>query len=407
MYRIGLLFFLLFSLLHAEVAIDKKIKTTSSKLNSYSANYQKLNKKMAQTANAILLQKKKLMQQNRYLQNLKEDLKNKESIYSTSTKTLLSLQKKQKLLKQKQEKLGQDLVFVIAKSVSLSVMLSDEYPVNKESLIEFEVLKSMLQKSKQKAKKLNGQFFKNSQVIASLNEQTTSLQKAISAIDKKRKKVLKLQAENKKALKKLTLAKASYKKELQNLLQRQNALKKTLAKLNLIKIDAIRRAQEKKEREAAFRRQKIAMKGNIPAVKQHGSSYQNVPTVAYTGVKTIAPLRRYSITKRYGPYVDPIYGIKIFNESISLKPKESNAKVKTVFNGRVIYADKTAVLNNIVIVEHKNGLHTIYANLSQIAPGIKKGKRIRKGAVIGRVKNELVFEVTQKNAHINPIRLFR
>ncbi|MBL6974060.1 MAG: M23 family metallopeptidase, partial [Sulfurimonas sp.] len=84
-----------------------------------------------------------------------------------------------------------------------------------------------------------------------------------------------------------------------------------------------------------------------------------------------------------------------------------NAKVKTVFNGKVIYADKTAVLDNIVIVEHKDGLHTIYANLSQISPNIKKGKKIKKGYSIGRVNEELIFEVTQKSYHINPIRLFK
>jgi len=142
-------------------------------------------------------------------------------------------------------------------------------------------------------------------------------------------------------------------------------------------------------------------------VKKHGSSYQAIKTIRYRGRKTIAPLNSYTITKKYGTYTDPIYGIKIFNESISLKPKQPNAKVKTVFNGKVIYAANTAVLDNIVIVEHRNGLHTIYANLSQIAPNIKKGKKIAKGATIGRVKDELIFEVTQKTKHINPIRLFQ
>jgi len=55
----------------------------------------------------------------------------------------------------------------------------------------------------------------------------------------------------------------------------------------------------------------------------------------------------------------------------------------------------------------KGGIHTIYANLSKIAPNIKKGFKIKKGYVIGRVKDELVFEVTQKSYHINPIRLFK
>ena len=52
-------------------------------------------------------------------------------------------------------------------------------------------------------------------------------------------------------------------------------------------------------------------------------------------------------------------------------------------------------------------MHTIYANLSQIAPNIRKGKKIKKGYTVGRVDSELIFEVTQKSYHINPIRLFK
>ncbi len=407
MHRFVILFFLLLSSLHAQGEIDKKIKKTSTKLHSYSKNYSNLNRKMAKTATAILHQKRKLILQDKYLQQLKADLTNKESIYDTNKHTLGTLQQTQKTLKQKQNKLEEDLVFVIAKSVSLSVVLSEEYPANEKSLIELAVLKSMLKDSKDKANRLSNLFFQNSQVIESLNKQTNSLQHAITSMDNKRKELLKIQIQNKQALKKLKLAKASYKKELKKLLRRQNALKRTLSKLNLIKVDAIKKAKEEKAQKEAFKRKKIVLQENLPKVKKHGSSYQNVKTIHYRGPKTIAPISAYSITKKYGTYTDPIYGIKIFNESISLKPKRANAKVKTVFNGKVIYADKTAVLKNIVIVEHKNGLHTIYANLSQIAPDIQKGRKVRKGAVIGRVKNELVFEVTQKSAHINPIRLFR
>jgi murein DD-endopeptidase MepM/ murein hydrolase activator NlpD len=109
--------------------------------------------------------------------------------------------------------------------------------------------------------------------------------------------------------------------------------------------------------------------------------------------------------KKFGPYTDPIYNIKIFNESVSLKPKIANAKVKNVLNGKVILAQNTALLDNVVIVEHSDGMHTIYAHLDQIAPTVEKGKKIRKGSVIGRVKDELMFEVTQKNYHIDPMDL--
>ncbi|MBA1432610.1 MAG: peptidoglycan DD-metalloendopeptidase family protein [Epsilonproteobacteria bacterium] len=407
MHRLLLLFLFFCIAVYAQNDIDKKIKKTSSKLHSYSRNYSNLNKKMDKTAKAILRQKRELMQQDAYLKKLKAELESKESNYKRNTKELELLKATQLKLKKRQNKLEEELVFVIAKSVSLSVVLDQEYPANEEALIELEVLKSMLAKSKAKAQELSQLFFQNAKVIDTLHQKTSSLEKSIASIDAKRKELLEKQAANKKALKKLQRVKASYKKELKKLLKRQNTLKKTLSKLNLIKIDAIKKAKEEKARKKAFKRQKIILNENLPKVKKHGSSYQSVRTIRYRGPKTIAPLYSYTITKKYGTYRDPIYGIKIFNESISLKPKQPNAKVRTVFNGKVIYADNTAVLDNIVIVEHKNGLHTIYANLSQIAPGIRKGKRVKRGAVIGRVKDELVFEVTQKSAHINPIRLFR
>ena len=195
---------------------------------------------------------------------------------------------------------------------------------------------------------------------------------------------------------------------MKSLIHKQDVLKSTLEKLNIIRIDEAKKKKEAQERKLAFSdKEAIIEDKNLPKVKRHASSYQAIKTKKYRGPKTIAPLDSYTVSKNYGTYTDPIYGIKIFNESISLKSKVLNAKVKTVFNGKVIYANKTAVLDNIVIVEHKGGLHTIYANLSQISPNIKKGKKIKKGYSIGRVQEELIFEVTQKSYHINPIRLFQ
>ena len=398
---------LLTTLLCAATSIDKKISKTSSKLSSYNKNYSKINKKMSETAKAILLQKKKLQTQDKYLEELKKDLAVKELSYKDNTSQLKLLKVSQDKLKKRQEKIEEELIFEIAQSVSLSVVLSEDYSSSEESLIEFEVLKGMLNESKKKADMLSAKFIANSKDIDSLNQHASTLEVAIATIDQKRKKILKTQEENKKALAKLEKAKESYKKEVKVLLTKQDALKQTLSKLNLIKIDAIKKAKEERERKAAFEKQKIVLDEKLPTVKKKGSSYQAVKTLKYRGEKTIAPLDSYTITKSYGTYTDPIYGIKIFNESISLKPKVKNAKVKTVFNGKVIYADKTAVLNNIVIVEHSKGLHTIYANLSQISPNIKKGKKIKKGYSIGRVEDELIFEVTQKSYHINPIRLFK
>ncbi len=407
MHKIFLAFVLLSSVLFARAEIDTKIKKTHTKLSSYSKNYANISKKMSNTARAILKQKAKLQKQMKYLEKLKNDLASKELTYGENTKQLQELKKAQSKLQEQKNKLEEELVFVIAQSVSLSVILEEEYPENEESLIQIEVLKSKLKVSKEKAKELGNKFFEYEKTIGLLNSHASSLEKSISFIDKKRKKLLATTKANKLALKKLERAKASYKKELKKLLQRQRALKSTLEKLNLVKKDERRKAKLERERKRAFAEKNVNLNENLPKVKKHGSSYQSMKTIRYRGRKTIAPLDRYTITKKYGTYTDPIYNIKIFNESISLKAKKPNAKVKNVLNGKVIYADNTAVLDNIVIIEHKNGLHTIYANLSQIAPNIKRGKKVKRGAVIGRIQNELVFEVTQKSYHINPIRLFK
>ena len=405
--RVFLFLFLCLTLLDAKEDINNQIKNTNSEISSFSKTYSSINKKMAQNAKAILQQKRAILKQKKYLQELQVELKEKEKVYKENTKQLSLLKKKQKKLAKIQSKIEEELIFEIAQSISFSIILEGEYTANSDSLMEFEILQSMLKTSKEKANKLNYEFYKNSKDIDILNIHASSLEVVISNIDTKRKNLISTQKKKKKALKKLKLAKGSYKKELKKILKKQDTLKKTLAQLNIIKIDEINKINEEKRRKEAFASKKTTSIKRLPKVKRHGSSYQAVKTKRYTGPKTIAPINAYTITKKYGTYTDPIYGIKIFNESISLKPKKANAKVKTVFNGKVIYADKTAVLDNIVIIEHKNGVHTIYANLSKISPNIRKGKKIKKGYTIGRISDELIFEVTQKSYHINPIKLFQ
>lgn len=405
--RFLLPFLLLSSLYAAKSSVDDKIQKTSSEIGTYAKTQEQINKKMDETAKAILEHEKEIAQQQLTLKKLQEELVEKEGDYGANVQEINSLKTVQEDLKKNSNALEEELVFTIAQSVSLSIILEEEYSASEESLIEYEVLESMLKNAKIKIKELNKEFHEHSRNIDVLNKHVTVLQSAITTIDSKRKEIKKTQEANIESLQKLKIAKESYKKELKEILNKQDSLKKTLAKLNIIKIDEITKAQEEAERAEAFNAKESISNDNLPKVKTQGSSYQAVKTKLYVGEKTIAPFEPYKITKQYGNYTDPIYGIKVFNESISLKPAQPNEKVKTVFNGKVIYADKTPVLNNIVIVEHENGLHTIYANLSQIAPDIDKGKKVKKGSVIGRVADELIFEVTQKSFHINPVALFQ
>ena len=142
-------------------------------------------------------------------------------------------------------------------------------------------------------------------------------------------------------------------------------------------------------------------------VKKRGSSYQKNKIYAYRGNKTISPIRGAKVIKKFGTYVDPIYKIKIFNESVTLRAPSRNAKVQNVLNGKVVFAGSSSMLGKVVVVSHSGKMHTVYAGLSKIAPNLRKGSKIKKGYVIGKVSRKLIFEATKNSKHINPLRLIK
>jgi murein DD-endopeptidase MepM/ murein hydrolase activator NlpD len=394
-------------LLYGEGDIDQQISNTSQQLQGFDKAYSSLHSKMAQTAKAILVEKKEMLEQQKRLKELLFELSINEESYDNNKAELNELKSSQSTLNDEQSAIEQKLVFAVARNVSLTMLLDERHAVNADAMITEEVLKRLTAQVKEEINHLNSTFEENNRRIAALELRMVTLEGVIASIETKRKEVVSTQEANKKALAQLERDKIEYGRSIEELLDRQDALKKTLAQLNIIKVDKEREAREaaeERKRQASRQRTAVAAK-DLPKVKQRGSSYEDVQTKNYRGAKTIAPIDDYLLVKKFGPYTDPIYNIKIFNESVSLKPKTTNAKVKNVLNGKVILAQNTALLDNVVIVEHSDGIHTIYAHLDQIAPTVEKGKKIRKGSVIGRVKNELMFEVTQKNYHINPMEL--
>ncbi|PHR58176.1 MAG: peptidase M23 [Arcobacter sp.] len=409
-------FFLLFALiftpvLYAKSTIDKKINNTSKKLKRFDKTYSKVHKSLAGNAKAIIREERTILKQQKKLQELQLELSLKEERYQENSEELEHLKSSQIKLQMNQEKLKQDLVFMLAKNVSLSLILDDEKAKNDEALITEEVFEALKQITKANISVLQGNYSTNIHKIENMQGKISKLKKSISIIDAKRKEVLTITKNKKGKLKKLRVQKNNYRASVKKLLKQQYSLKNELSKLNIIKEDEkakrIARAKEKKRLAKLNEQRNTRAKPikNLPKVKSRTDAYSSVKTKRYRGKKTISPLDNFTIVKRFGPYEDPIYHIKIFNESISLKPKAPNAKVKNVLNGKVILSKKTSLLNNIVIIEHANGMHTIYAHLDKVAPTIKKGKRLKKGSIIGRVNDELMFEVTQKNYHINPLQL--
>lgn len=253
-----------------------------------------------------------------------------------------------------------------------------------------------------------------------------------------------------KLLKKLSVNEEKYHTKLEKIVDKQHSLRATLAKLNILHTQevaesqkqiaarkkAIRLEKERKRRirenralakaKASLRKAKTkeakkrASKAVAQAKKEQkeaykdtrrirnvNTSYKKSKTYNYRGKKTISPIAGARVIKKFGTYVDPVYKIKIFNESITLKAPSSNAKVKNILNGKIVFAGKSSMLGKVVVVAHSGKIHTVYAGLSKIAPNIRVGRKIKKGYVIGKVTSKLMFQATKNSKHINPLKLIR
>ncbi len=404
MTRFLLIVLTLAALLHAKSSVDARIASTGEALRNFDRNYAKINKKMSQTAKEILRRQQNVLDQRRKIETLENELAGKATQLENARHELQKLTGTQEKLESSQKALVSELSELMARALSLKLMHDDANTLSVDSILGEAVFESLYARTREAIRELGSRYEENGRRLKNLTGKTAALRTEIARIEQQKKKLLAAKKENEKALKSLRAKKKSYKKEIRKLLAQKEELQKTLRRLHII-----RRTEEQRARAEAERRRNEALLASKPAtrVKSVGSSYKRAKTRRYRGRKTIAPLERYTVTKRYGTYTDPIYKIKIFNESVTLKPRSPDAKVRAIFNGRVILAQNMPLLENVVIIEHANGLHTIYAHLDRIAPTVKKGKRLKKGSIIGRVSDELMFEVTQKNYHIDPLQVIR
>jgi len=402
--RIITAFLFILSLLHANVTnINKNIIKTSHQIKKTKKKYRSIYSKMRQNATDIYTQTKLILKQQQQLKKLSSALISKDTVYKQSKAQLTKLQLSQKALQLHHEQIEEKLVFFIARIMSLYTSINTKNQPTANSMISRAVIKQIIIITGREIKKLNRDFLKNTIRMKMIQTKVATLQNDIKQIDLEKHQLIKIKHQNELSLHHLKLDKTRYKLALERILKQQHLLQSTLSHLKIIKINKIRQKRQQARQKAAL---KVSINTKLLNVKKVDSSYMRVKTIRYTGAKTIAPLSHFTVIKHYGPYIDPIYKIKIFNESVSLKSRHKNAKVRTILNGKIIFSKKTALLKRVIIMQNAGGIHTIYANLTNLAPGIKVGSRLRRGSVLGRINRQLVFEVTKRNYHINPLELF-
>ncbi|EFU6100154.1 murein hydrolase activator EnvC [Campylobacter lari] len=391
MKKCFLLFLFSFSVLFAnEIAQKQKDIKENERI------VKQLSKKLEDLASEILDNEKNLKKIALEISTLTSKTSKLESSVKTQIKALEQLNAQNKDLLQNKNKIEGKIIDLIAKDFAYDLAIPKNYIESEDSIIALELVGVLDKIFKEEFYQISKDYENISKKIEEKQTQITTINNNLKAYKDQIDELKNLRKKQEQEIAKQKTDKEIYTRKLSNLQAQQQELRKTLNKLKIIK--------EKEEEKLAQKKEDKKPSSNV---KQVGSSYQTSSVKRYSGPKTIAPLESYTVKQKFGNYVDPIYNIKIYNENVVLKSDSANAAVRNVLDGKVVFAKATPTLKKVVIVENKDGIHTIYAHLDKIAPGVKVGRNIKKGYIIGRVESDLTFEVTQKNFHINPLEMIK
>jgi len=420
-------------------SIEKKIVSNKKSLSKSKSKKELANLRIRLLANQITKQSNELDKLEKSIKRVNSDINEHKEILAHSRQILNNLSKtSEQLLKEKQVN-EEEIVTTIIDEFSSSIALSLASEKSLDEMVDSEIYKVLSINSKEEIIRINSNYS-----LINLNKKNNEqaiekTKKYIKAREKKKRILNSLKSKQTKTIKSLEGKHATYQKELKRAINKQQNLAKLLGRLNILKKEELskekrarakekkrllalkRKAEERARKKAKSKKRKTVTKTakkKVTATQKYtknvdidvrvlGSSTKGVKISKYRGKKTIAPLKSYKIIKKFGKYYDPVYKIKLFNESVVLKTNKTKAKVFSVLNGKVVYAKKNSgMLENVVIIQHKGGLHTIYSHLDRISPTLKVGKWIKKGYVVGRVNNTLTFQATKNSTHINPKDLF-
>jgi len=355
--------------LFAGVKVSSELKNTNVKIAKMNQKLDRLAKEiMNKEANIESLKKQEL--------KIKKQIKELEEALKNSNQTLTTLSDLARSLNKRKGKLQQEIIKFISQNYYLNTKQADSL----NDLIYSEINKRVLDVYAKKIQKYVDEYEHIDNNLRKTNQQISLIQLKKEILLHKKKQLAKLRKKQLKQLQALKQQKKEYKSKLVSMMRKQRNLRNKLQELKIVK-----------------KREEIN-------VKKVGSAYMKPKVAYYHGRKTIPPVYG-RVVKKFGSYIDPIYKIKIYNDSITIKTKP-NSVVRSIMKGQVVYIGNNGD-KKVVFIKHPGNLFSIYANLSKVSPLLKKGSYVKQGQIIARVKDSLEFEVTYKDRPINPLRVVK
>ena len=387
-----LVFIVLYSITFAYA--NTNIKESQKQLANITKERNNIAEKLKILGNEINKKDKRIKQLDSEISGLEKNINENKLLFTEQEKKFQESKALESILTDKKNIMQKELVNTILKDMVIYMVLNSKEAINEDSIMSEEILKEIGKKTREKIDKITNEHVK---ISTALKEAQKRIDESKKIIETKEAKITKLQSirkENSNLKNKMKAELNAYNKELVKLDNERMNIQKVLVELNILK-------------EQSSTAKLPETSGTILPpieVRQIGSTYRPVNTAKYKGVKTIAPLKQYKIEMKYGQHIDPVYKMKVFNEFITFSV-EKNSPVLNVLDGKVVFAKDTSFAKKMIVIEHKNGLHSIYSYLDSIANNISVGSVIKKGVTIASIDDKLNFEVTQKDKHINPLDL--
>lgn len=414
--------------------IEKDISANRQKLEEKAKEEQQISSRLSSLGNTINARKKQIINLKEQIAFLQKSISQNQSQNQSQERKLESLRKTLQSLEGEKSATQAYIANIIIKDLAFLLILDKQSIVSPDDVILEDVFDILTKQSQSKILALSEKQNKITSQIGFITNNINEITTLIGTQQNKKEQLQKMITQQNLLNEKLQAELNAYNQKLIQISKEREGLDSILQNLNIIKADrqkelekqrqaliAAQKAQAEKEaREAQAAKQNAQNASTAQAPSQASSqnltkeelkivqvanSYKNVSVIKYTGPKTIAPLEYYTIEQNFGPYHDPVYNLKVFNESITLLSKVPNAVVQNIMDGKVVYAKEAPVLKKVVIIEHSNETYTIYSQLDKIAPTIKPGFIAKKGYVIGRVSQRLGLEITQQDKHIDPVEV--
>ncbi len=116
----------------------------------------------------------------------------------------------------------------------------------------------------------------------------------------------------------------------------------------------------------------------------------------------VSPLKICKVIRKYGRHRDAEYNLTVSSDYVALAPQHYNSEVHAVADGIVSFAGSNKVMGKVVVIQHRDGWHTVYNDLKEISPQIKTGSHVKASDAIGIADKILKLELLHNKKPVDP-----